>query len=111
MPTEVYSCLDGQEIKQGKLDYCEVETREAAEADARRRCAQNNALKRIAYYKVSPDGAFRLLLTYENPYWKPARRPGAPGNSAPAAPAARTQARPAAKQGLLARIKDAIGLS
>lgn len=109
MATEIYSCLEGQEIKQGKLEYSEIETREAAEADAKRRCAQNNALKRVVYYKVSPDGAFRLLLSYENPHCKPARKAQPSDNFRPRPPVARTQ--PPAKPGLLARIKGAIGLS
>jgi len=67
MATEVYSCRDGQEIKQGKLEYCEIDNRSAAEADAKRRCAQDTALKRVVYYRVAPDGAFKLLFSYTTP--------------------------------------------
>ena len=97
MATEVYSCRDGQEIKQGKLEYCEIDNRSAAEADAKRRCAQDPALKRIVYYRVAPDGAFKLLFSYNNPHCTAV----APGT---------TPKRPA-KRGLLERIKSAIGLS
>lgn len=108
MATEVYSCRDGQEIKQGKLDYTEIDNRSAAEADARRRCAQDPTLKRVVYYRVDTDGGFRLLLSYENPHCVAAVKQTPADKFRPRPPRA---AQPAAKPGLLDRIKSAIGLS
>lgn len=109
MATEVYSCRDGQEIKQGKLDYCEIDNRSAAEADAKRRCAQDTALKRVVYYRVAPDGAFKLLFSYNNPHCTAVAKQDPSGKFRPRAPG--TTAKRPAKRGLLERIKSAIGLS
>ncbi len=109
MATEVYSCRDGQEIKQGKLDYTEIDNRAAAEADARRRCAQDPTLKRVVYYRVEPGGAFRLLLSYENPHCV-ATVKQTPADKFRPRPRRTPEATPA-KPGLLDRIKSAIGLS
>lgn len=109
MATEVYSCRDGQDIKQGKLDYCEIDNRDVAEADARRRCAQDPSLKRIVYYRVSPDGAFRLLFSYNNPHCTSVVKQTPADKFRPRTPGI-TEKRPA-KPGLLDRIKGAIGLS
>jgi len=66
--TEVYSCKPGQQLKEGKLDYApHIETKEQAEADAKRRCAADPTLAKVAYYKVKEDGNFRILFTYTNP--------------------------------------------
>jgi hypothetical protein len=109
MATEVYSCRDGQEIKQGKLDYCEIDNRGAAEADAKRRCAQDPSLKRIVYYRVAPDGAFKLLSSYTNPHCTAVVKQDPSDKFRPRTPGA-TAKRPG-KPGLLDRIKGAIGLS
>jgi hypothetical protein len=109
MATEVYSCRDGQEIKQGKLDYCEIDNRADAESDARRRCAQDPALKRVVYYRVDPGGGFRLLLSYENPHCI-ATVKSTPADKFRPRPRRPREAQ-AAKPSLLERIKSAIGLS
>lgn len=66
--TEVYSCREGQELKQGKLDYVHnITTREEAEADARARCQRDPSLRKVAYYSVGASGKFRNFCTYTNP--------------------------------------------
>jgi hypothetical protein len=109
MATEVYSCREGQELKQGKLDYCEIEDRGEAEDDAKRRCQRDPTIKKIAYYKVATDGEFRMFYSYTNPNCKPAPKVAAAGGAAP-------KKKPAAKMppppppSLLARLKKKIGL-
>ncbi|HVI49668.1 MAG TPA: hypothetical protein VM661_00500 [Candidatus Sulfotelmatobacter sp.] len=66
--TEVYSCKPGQQLKEGRLDFApEVETKDQADADARRRCKIDPALAKVAYYRVEEDGRFRMLHVYANP--------------------------------------------
>lgn len=108
MTTEVYSCREGQELKQGKLDYSDIEDRETAETDAKRRCKLDPTLKKVAYYKVALDGEFRLFYSYTNPNCRPAPKARPLPSSAARKPTARKK--PAAKPGLLARLKKAIGL-
>jgi hypothetical protein len=108
MATEVYSCREGQELKQGRLDYSDIEDRETAEADAKRRCKLDPAIKKVAYYKVASDGGFRLFFSYTNPHCKPPPKPR-PAGGAPRKPAAARKPQP--KPGLLARLKRSIGLS
>ena len=68
MTTEIYSCKEGQSLKQGKLDYSsDITTKEQAEGDAKRRCQRDPSLKKIVYYQVSPDGEFRSFYSYVNP--------------------------------------------
>ena len=73
MTTDEYSCKDGQALKEGKLDYADdITTREEAEPDAKRRCQRDITIKKVAYYKVTPDGKFRMFYSYTNPVCKPA---------------------------------------
>lgn len=110
MTTEIYSCKDGQSLKQGKLDYdASITTRDEAQSDALRRCQRDPTLKKIAYYKVSTDGEFRVFYSYTNPNCKPAGAPRAGGG------AARPKPRPAAKKpppklGFFGKVKKALGL-
>ena len=109
MTTEVYSCKEGQSLKQGKLDYAaHITTKEEAEADAKRRCQRDPSLKKIAYYKVSPDGEFRVFYSYVNPNCKPAPKldPGKPAVKTVKKPAKK----PPPKKGFFARIKKSLGL-
>jgi hypothetical protein len=80
--TEIYICRPGQALKQGKLEYSShISTRDEAAGDARRRCAADAGIARIAYYAVDEGGGFRNFFTYENPTAgkpKPERRLGAP---------------------------------
>ncbi len=108
MATEIYSCKDGQELKQGKLDYSDIEDRGEAEDDAKRRCQRDPSIKKVAYYKVAADGEFRMFYSYTNSNCKPAPKIAAGAGSAP-------KKRPVAKKppppppGLLARLKKMIG--
>jgi hypothetical protein len=73
MTTEIYSCKDGQPLKEGKLDYSsDITNREQAEADAKRRCQKDPTIKKVAYYKVASNGDFRVFSSYTNPNCKPA---------------------------------------
>ncbi len=108
MSTEIYSCRDGQELKQGKLDYSDIDDRETAEADAKRRCRLDPAIKKVAYYKVAADGEFRLFFSYTNPHCRPAPK-AKPAGAAVRRPAPKKK--PAPKPGLLARLRKSIGLT
>lgn len=112
MTTEIYSCKDGQSLKQGKLDYdASITTKEQAQSDALRRCQRDPSLKKIAYYKVSTDGEFRVFYSYTNPNSKPAGA-GAGGSRAGTAPKPRPAAKkpPPPKLGFFGKIKKALGL-
>ncbi|MBI5164100.1 MAG: hypothetical protein HY985_09385 [Magnetospirillum sp.] len=105
MTTEIYSCRDGQDLKQGKLDYSsDIDTREQADIDAKRRCQRDPTLKKVAYYKVSDSGDFRVFFSYTNPHCKPT----APGPAAKATVARRKV--PAKKVGWWKRMLRALGV-
>jgi hypothetical protein len=109
MTTEIYSCREGQELKQGKLDYSDIEDRETAEIDAKRRCKLDPAIKKVAYYKVAADGEFRMFFSYTNPNCKPPPK-ARPAGTGPAIRKPVPKKKPEPKPGLLARLKNAIGL-
>ena len=109
MTTEIYSCREGQELKQGKLDYSDIEDRETAEIDAKRRCKLDPTIKKVAYYKVAADGEFRMFFSYTNPNCKPAPK-ARPLGAAAAIRKPAPKKKPEPKPGLLARLKNAIGL-
>lgn len=108
MTTEIYSCKEGQALKEGKLDYSsDIETKDAAEEDAKRRCQRDPTIKKVAYYKVAPDGEFRVFYSYTNPNCKAA----APKRPAAAGPARKpAAAKPKPKPTLLGKLKKALGL-
>ncbi len=107
MTTEIYSCKDGQSLKQGKLDYdASITSKDEAQSDALRRCARDPSLKKIAYYKVSPDGEFRVFYSYTNPNCKPAGNGGG-GAGAKPKPAVK---KPPPKKSLWGKIKAKVGL-
>ncbi len=107
MTTEIYSCKEGQALKQGKLDYAsDIETKEQAQVDAKRRCQRDPTLKKIAYYKVASDGEFRVFYSYTNPNCRPAGvRP-----ATAAATKGAVKKKPAPKAGLMARLRKALGI-
>ncbi len=106
MTTEIYSCKEGQSLKQGKLDYSsDITTKEQAEGDAKRRCQRDPSLKKIVYYQVSPDGEFRSFYSYVNP-----RAAAAAAKAAGPARKATTRKKPAPKPTLWGRIKKSLGL-
>lgn len=106
--TEIYSCRDGQKLKEGKLDLShDITSKEQAEADAKRRCQMDPSIRRVAYYEVREDGRFRNFFTYTNASAAPAgKKMGAAG---PARKPKRPR-QPPPKKGLLQRIKGALGL-
>ncbi|KIM00758.1 hypothetical protein CCC_01752 [Paramagnetospirillum magnetotacticum MS-1] len=110
MSTEIYSCREGQELKQGKLDYSDIDDRETAEIDAKRRCKLDPTIKKVAYYKVAADGEFRLFFSYTNPNCKPVPK-AKPVSIASTARKAAPKKKPEPKPGLFARLKKSIGLS
>ncbi len=106
--TEIYSCKDGQKLKEGRLDLShDIETKEQAEADARRRCKLDPSIRRVAYYAVSDDGRFRNFFTHTNANAAPAPRKAMAGEPPRRRPARR---KPAPKKGWLQKLKEAIGL-
>jgi hypothetical protein len=107
MTTEIYSCLDGQSLEQGKLDVGDIASREEALADATRRCAANRALKKIVYYNVSANGDFRVFFSYTNPHWRPAPPPGTNAAKYPRPAARKTKPK---EPTLLARLLRSLGL-
>ena len=65
--TEIYSCKEGQHLKEGKLEISyDIVDKPQAELDARRRCHKDKTLKKIAYYRLKDSGDFRCFYTYAN---------------------------------------------
>jgi len=109
MTTEIYSCKDGQSLKEGKLDYdASITTKEQAQSDALRRCQRDPTLKKIAYYKVSPDGEFRVFYSYTNPNCKPAGSVGG-GAAVKPRPAVKKKT-PPPKLSFFGKLKKSLGL-
>lgn len=65
MSTEVYICKAGQSLKQGKVEYADIDNRQEAEADAKRRCGADPSIAKIAYYTIKDDGDFRCIYTHQ----------------------------------------------
>lgn len=65
--TEIYICQPGQPIKEGRVEYGTMETRDEALSDAERRCGSDPSIAKVAYYAVSESGDFRCICTYDNP--------------------------------------------
>lgn len=106
MTTEVYSCKDGQALKEGQLDYAhDITTREEAEPDAKRRCQRDPTIKKVAYYKVTPDGKFRMFYSYTNTICKPSAI-----KSNVAKPVMKAQPRKPPEPNFWVRIAKALGL-
>lgn len=106
---EVYSCKPGQKLKEGRLDYApHIETKEQADADAKRRCQADPSLAKVAYYLVQEDGRFRMLHSYTNPNpgaAKPLRRPGMQTDFKPRAKTAKPPPPPSLLQRLARMLK------
>jgi hypothetical protein len=109
MTTEIYSCKEGQSLKQGKLDYdSSITTKDQAASDALRRCQRDPSLKKIAYYKVSEDGEFRVFYSYTNANAKPAAtKSGGGASTAKPRPVAK---KPPPKLGFFGKLKKAFGI-
>ncbi|MPY71934.1 MAG: hypothetical protein GEU92_17850 [Alphaproteobacteria bacterium] len=80
--TEIYICQPGQPLKEGRVEYGTMETRDEAASDAARRCTADPSIGCIAYYAVDAKGGFRNFYTHENP------KAGKPKSPRPAAVAA-----------------------
>ncbi len=65
--TEIYICRPGQAIKDGRVEYGAIETRDEAQSDAEERLRIDPSIGKIAYYAVSANGDFRCILTRTNP--------------------------------------------
>jgi len=65
--TEIYICQPGQTIKEGKVEYSSIETRDEAEADAAQRVRKDPTIAKLAYYAVKDDGGFKSLYSFDNP--------------------------------------------
>jgi len=110
MTTEIYSCKEGQSLKQGKLDYdASITTKDQAASDAKRRCQRDPSLRKIAYYKVSEDGEFRVFFSYTHASGKLAGGP-ARGGAAAATKPPPSGKKPPPKLGFFAKLKKALGV-
>ena len=68
MSVEIYICREGQALKDGKVEFSSsIYGREDAESDAKARCERQTWIKKMAYYKVSESGDFRIFYSYTNP--------------------------------------------
>ena len=108
--TEIYICKPGQSIRNGRLEYSShINDKAQAEQDARERCRLDKKIGKIAYYRVTDEGDFKVFYSYTNPDAKgPVLRETRP---APKAPPAKTggKKKPAAapkKKGALGRIGE-----
>ena len=109
MTTEVYSCKDGQALKDGKLDYTQdITTREEAEPDAKRRCQIDPTIRKVAYYKVTPDGKFRMFYSYTSSRSKPTAVTGHVKTTVER-PVRKTQPRKPPDPGFWGRLARALG--
>lgn len=104
--TEIYSVRGEENIRDGAMETSDsIDSRDAAAADALRRCQRDPAIRKVAYYRVRETGGFSVLYSYDNPS---ATRPKP---SRPAGPAAvRRRPPPVArrKRGLVDRLLDAL---
>tara|TARA_B100000315_G_C14484561_1_gene544568 strand:+ start:755 stop:1081 length:327 start_codon:yes stop_codon:yes gene_type:complete len=65
--TEIYSCKEGQQLKDGKLEIShDIADKRQAEVDARGRCNKDKTLKKVAYYRLNDEGDFRCFYTFVN---------------------------------------------
>lgn len=102
--TEIYSCKAGQKLKEGRLDLShDIDSKEQAEADARRRCQLDPSLGKVAYYQVREDGSFRLFYSYTNPGAATAPKPAA------AAKPRKPRRKPPPKRGWWQRLRRLLG--
>ena len=67
--TEIYTCKEGQQLKEGKLEVSQdISGKEDAEYDAKQRCNRDNTIHRVAYYHLNDMGDFRVFYSYTNPH-------------------------------------------
>jgi hypothetical protein len=109
--TEIYSVRGEAEIRDGALEYSDTITdRAAAEADAAARCMRDATIRKVVYYRVSEDGSFRTLFSYDNP--RPQIRTGRNRRAQMADPSPRRRAKPKkrerAPRNLVERLLEAL---
>jgi len=106
---EIYICKPGQKIEEGQMVMSnDIDCKEAAEEDAKKRCKIVTSIERIVYYDVS-GGGFKVLFSYTNPNvkeMKSARRMGGGGG---ALPKKKKKAKPQ-KKGLWQKVKKTLGV-
>lgn len=104
--TEVYTVRGDEKLRDGALDYADnIESRDAAEVDALRRCSADPGIRKVAYYRVREDGGFRVLYSHTNPNALP-RKPAQTIASTPRR--RRKPSRPAKPAGLLDRLLNVL---
>lgn len=65
---EIYVCMEGQALKDGKVEYSNsISDKYAAEQDAKARVKRNPKIHKIAYYRVNDEGDFRIFYSFTNP--------------------------------------------
>ncbi len=65
---EIYVCMPGQSLKEGKVEYSQtIYDKFAAEQDAQKRVKINPKIHKIAYYKINAEGDFRIFYSFTNP--------------------------------------------
>lgn len=105
---EIYICKPGQKIEEGQMVMSnDIDCKEAAEEDAKKRCKIVPSTERIVYYDIS-GGGFKVLFSYTNPNVVEskgrARRYGGGG-----APVKKKKKAPAKKLGLWQKVKKSLG--
>ncbi len=64
---EIYICKKGQDLKDGAVEYSQtIHARSDAEQDAQARVKKDPSIHRIAYYKISGDGDFKVFYSFTN---------------------------------------------
>ena len=64
---EIYICLEGQALKDGKVEYSQsIHDKYGAEQDAKARVKRNPLIHKIAYYRVNEEGDFRIFYSFTN---------------------------------------------
>ena len=102
MATEIYICKEGQSLKQGKIEYGEIDSKVEAQSDAVARCKRDQTIAKIAYYSVNEDGDFRIFFTYNNPHLVSGRQ--TPDPDGEAAPKKKKKGKKKKKKSLLSRL-------
>ncbi|MCW8915183.1 MAG: hypothetical protein OQK24_04925 [Magnetovibrio sp.] len=64
---EIYICLEGQALKEGKMEMSNsIYDKHAAEDDALARVKRNPKIAKVAYYRINESGDFRIFYSYTN---------------------------------------------
>lgn len=64
---EIYVCLEGQALKEGKVEYSQsIYDKYGAEQDAKARVKRNPLIHKVAYYRVNDEGDFRIFYSFTN---------------------------------------------